>query len=51
MLFFTNGMDAITNALNLLLSFLVSLTTLIVNFLISILQLILGFVQSIADAV
>jgi len=40
-------MQAITDLLHLLLSFLLGAATLIVNFLVSFLQLILRFIQTI----
>lgn len=48
---YTKPMDAITNILQMFLSFLLGFLTLIVNFFISILQLILGFAQSIVSTV
>ncbi len=44
-------MNAITNILNLLLGFLLSLVTLIVNFIIAGLQLFLHFFQSLVGIV
>ena len=44
-------MDAITNILNLLLSFLLGLVTLIVNFIVSGLELFLHFFQMLVGIV
>lgn len=46
---YTKAMSAITDFLQLILNFLVSLATLTINFFISILQLMLSFIQSIVS--